>query len=85
MRIESATNAKNRFGEIMDAALREPVIIQRSGRNAVVMLSVEEYEILEILSDRYWGERAKEAEKNGNYLSAEESEKFLESIMNAKD
>ena len=63
MRIESATNAKNHFGEIMDAALREPVIIQRSGRNAVVMLSVEEHEILEILSDRYWGELAKEAEK----------------------
>ena len=84
MRIESATNAKNHFGEIMDAALREPVIIQRSGRNAVVMLSVEEHEILEILSDRYWGELAKEAEKEG-YLSAEESEKFLENIMNAKD
>lgn len=84
MRIESATNAKNHFGEIMDAALREPVLIQRSGRNAVVMLSVEEYEILEILSDRYWGDRAKEAEKEGS-IGVEETAKFFESIMNAKD
>ena len=44
MRVESATNAKNNFGAIMDAAMREPVIIQKSGRNAVVMMSYEEYE-----------------------------------------
>ncbi len=82
MRIESATNAKNRFGEIMDAALREPVMIQRSGRNSVVMISAEDYEALEALSDRYWREAAKEAEKEG-YLSAEESEAIIQKYLNA--
>lgn len=82
MRIESATNAKNHFGEIMDAALREPVMIQRSGRNSVVMISAEDYESLEILSDRIWGERAEKAEKNG-FLSAEESEATIQRLLNA--
>ncbi len=88
MRIESATDAKNRFGALMDAALREPVMIQRSGRNSVVMISAEDYrnyEEFQALSDKYWGERALQAEKEGNYLGHEESEAFLKSIMNAKD
>ncbi|MEK6745539.1 MAG: type II toxin-antitoxin system Phd/YefM family antitoxin [Pseudomonadota bacterium] len=82
MRVESATNAKNRFGEIMDAALREPVMIQRSGRDVAVLMSVEEYKIVEMLSDRYWGELAMEAEKNG-FLSAEESESVIQRLLNA--
>ncbi len=82
MRVESATNAKNHFGEIMDAALREPVMIQRSGRDAAVLMSVEEYKIVEMLSDRYWGELAMEAEKNG-FLSAEESESVIQRLLNA--
>ncbi|MEZ5691600.1 MAG: type II toxin-antitoxin system Phd/YefM family antitoxin [Rickettsiales bacterium] len=84
MRTESATNAKNHFGEIMDAALREPVMIQRSGRNSVVMLSAEDYKMLEALSDRLWGEKAKEAEKESP-IGVEETTRFFESIMNAKD
>lgn len=82
MRVESATNVKNHFGEIMDAALREPVMIQRSGRDAAVLMSVEEYKIVEMLSDRYWGELAMEAEKNG-FLSAEESESVIQRLLNA--
>lgn len=82
MRIESATNAKNHFGEIMDAALREPVLIQRSGRDAVMMISCEDYQAFEMLSDHIWGEKAKEAEKNG-FLSAEESEAAIQRLLNA--
>lgn len=52
MRIESATNAKNHFGEIMDAALREPVLIQRSGRDTVVMMSYEYYLKIKPLLDK---------------------------------
>lgn len=43
MLYESATHTKNHLGEIIDAALREPVCIQRSGRNTVVMMAYEEY------------------------------------------
>lgn len=84
MRVESATNAKNNFGAIMDAAMREPVIIQKSGRNAVVMMSYEEYEEKERDSDHFWGMMALEAEKE-EPIGVEESEKLLASIMNAED
>ena len=86
MRIESATNAKNHFGEIMDAALREPVMIQRSGRDVAVLLSAQDYknyEEFEALSDKYWGEMAMEAMKE-EPLGAEESEKILQKYLNAK-
>ncbi|MEL7430453.1 MAG: type II toxin-antitoxin system Phd/YefM family antitoxin [Pseudomonadota bacterium] len=42
-KVVTATEAKNRFGELLDDAKREPVIIQKNGRDQVVMLSVEEY------------------------------------------
>jgi prevent-host-death family protein len=42
----TAAEAKNRFGEVLDAALREPVIIEKYGRAAAVLLSYAEYESL---------------------------------------
>ena len=35
--------AKTRFGEVLDAAQRQPVSITRNGRPAVVVLSAESY------------------------------------------
>ncbi len=42
----SALEAKNRLGQILDAAQRAPVTITRHGRPAVVVLAVEDYEKL---------------------------------------
>ncbi len=42
----SALEAKNRLGQILDAAQREPVTITRHGRPAVVVLAVQDYEAL---------------------------------------
>lgn len=38
-----ATDAKNRFGELLEAAHREPVGISKKGRPVAVVLSIEEY------------------------------------------
>ena len=54
----TATELKNRLGRYIDAAMREPVIVEKSGRNAVVILSYADYERLEALEDAYWGARA---------------------------
>ena len=43
MKLISATDAKNRFGELLDQALQEPVEITKQGRRVVVMLSAEKY------------------------------------------
>lgn len=42
----SALEAKNRLGQIIDAAQREPVTITRHGRPAVVVLAIQDYEAL---------------------------------------
>ena len=84
MHIETATDAKNRFGQIMDAALREPVVIQRSGRNSVVMIAYEDFEQLIAMADKNWGEKAKKSAKKG-FLSASASERLIERLLHAKD
>jgi prevent-host-death family protein len=44
MKTISAIEAKNRFGQLLDAAQREPVTVTKKGRPAAVMLSIEDYE-----------------------------------------
>jgi prevent-host-death family protein len=39
----SATDAKNRFGEVLETVRKEPVRIQKNGRDVAVVLSAEEY------------------------------------------
>lgn len=61
----TATEVKTRFGEFLDKARREPVVIERSGREVAVLLAVEDYEQLQWLEDQIWGERALAAAKEG--------------------
>ena len=42
----TATEAKNRFGQLLEQAQRGPVFIEKSGRRHSVLLSVEQYELL---------------------------------------
>ena len=49
MRSMAALEAKNRFGELLDAAQREPVTIEKHGRPVAVVLSAEDYKDLEAL------------------------------------
>jgi prevent-host-death family protein len=44
MKIVSATDAKQRFAALLDAAQREPVRIRRQKRDVAVLLSAEEYD-----------------------------------------
>lgn len=68
MRTVTASEAKQEFAKVIDAATREPVIITRQKREVAVILSAQEYERLTRLNvaefqrfcDRV-GERAKEA------------------------
>jgi len=44
MKRVSATEAKQRFAALIDAAQREPVVIRRQNRDVAVIVSAEEYE-----------------------------------------
>lgn len=43
----SATDAKNRFGQVLEAVRSEPVHVQKNGRDVAVILSPEEYRRLQ--------------------------------------
>ncbi len=46
----SATDAKNRFGQVIEMAQAEPVHIQKNGRDVGVLVSAAEYERLSTAS-----------------------------------
>jgi prevent-host-death family protein len=44
MKIMTAIEAKNRFGQLIDAAQRQPVTVTKQGRPSVVVMSMEDYQ-----------------------------------------
>lgn len=45
MKSIQATDAKNRFGELLEDAISEPVIIQKNGRDVAVLMSKAEFDL----------------------------------------
>ena len=83
-----AATAKNRFGEMLDSAQREPVVIQKHGRTVAVLLSghdYEEYRRLVALDDAWWGERAEKVMKQGKFLGHKASMRYINSVLHAKN
>lgn len=80
----TSTEAKRRFGEILDRARREPVRVQSHGRDVAVILDHEEYDRLRRREDAYWLARAEEGRQSG-FLSAEETRAFLEEKLRRED
>ncbi len=77
----NASEAKQRFGEMLDTVQQEPVVIQRSGRDKAVVLSIRDYK--NIVEDKYLGEKAQKVERKGKYLGKKESENLLKAAKNA--
>lgn len=71
----TATELNKRPGTYLDKAIQEPVIIEKSGRRAVVMIAYEQYVKLE---DAYWGEKAAQADKEKS-LGIKKTQDFLTS------
>ena len=42
MKVMPAREAKNRFGEFLDAARREPVVVTKNDRPLAIMISIED-------------------------------------------
>ena len=80
----SARDAKNRFGELLDAARQAPVHITKNGREVAVMVSLEEYKRFEKAEDALWASRASVAHKEG-YLSTKASKALLSELLDATD
>ncbi len=66
MKTFTALEAKNRFGQVIDAAQREPVTVTRQGRPSVVIVSAEEYERRQ---GRAWRNLLAVMEETGRYAA----------------
>ncbi len=77
MKEAAATDVKNRFGQMLEAVLTEPIAIEKKGRPVAVMMSIAEYERLVEIEDRYWGEKALKAIEEG-FVSDSKAKTLLE-------
>lgn len=75
-----ASEAKAKFGQCLEAALTDSVIIRKSKREVAVMLSVKEYERLQAMEDQLWALKAEIAAQEG-FLTVQESSDFLKNIL----
>ena len=83
MKEAAATDVKNKFGQMLEAAMSEPIAIEKKGRPVAVMMSIAEYERLVEIEDRYWGEKALKAIEEG-FVSDTKAKALLEGKSGAK-
>jgi antitoxin Phd len=82
MKEAAATDVKNKFGQMLEAVMSEPVTIEKNGRPVAVMMSMAEYERLTEIEDRYWGEKALKALEEG-FASDAETKALIEGKLGA--
>lgn len=73
----SATELNKHSGQVLQLAQRKPVIIEKTGQPTAVIIS---YEYFTELEDYYFGSRTRKVDHSSDYLSPEESERFLRDV-----
>lgn len=74
MQTLTANDAKRNFGELLLSAQREPVKISKNSKDAVVVMSIKDYEELEAMKADYLKhcfESAQEDLAEGNIIDGE--------------
>ena len=69
----TSTEAKNHFGKFLDSAQQEPVIVEKNGRKAAVLISISTFEEMERLEEEVMQRRLQESineAKLGKRISA---------------
>ena len=83
MRTVTASEARQGWAEVLEAARREPVIIQRQKRDVAVVMSMSEYDRLVNLNvaefQRFCDSVGAKAEKAGM------TEEVLKELLNSED
>ena len=78
MKKMSAAEAKTRFGEFLDMAQREPVLVTKKNRPVGVMFSIRD------IMDTIWAEEARKAMDEG-FVGKDESAKLIAALLDARD
>ena len=88
MTLFTASDARRRFGRLLETVQREPVTITKNGRAVAIIVPSSDNDLIlemqEFLEDRQWCERVAEAERRG-YVGARESKRILSEALNAED
>ncbi|TDJ15050.1 MAG: type II toxin-antitoxin system Phd/YefM family antitoxin [Gammaproteobacteria bacterium] len=86
MQSMSAHDAKARFGELLDAARREPVTIEKHGRAVAVVMSKEDFDDIEAMKLEHLRAEVQigvEASRAGDAIEidAGDLDEFVEKVM----
>ncbi len=80
----SASEAKNCFGEMLSKAQRAPLKINKNGKEIAVMMSIEDYQNIEIMKLQILQARADQAKNDitsGNLINGDS---FFDELENEK-
>lgn len=80
MQTLTANDAKRNFGELLLGAQREPVKVSKNGKDAVVVMSIKDFELLEEMKREYLKHCFKRAENETKRDEAVDGESFLNSL-----
>ena len=87
MKSFTVSDARRRFGRLLETAQREPMTITKNGRAVAMMLSVSDKELIAavegFLEERYWREGIADAERGG-YIGARVSNRILREALNTE-
>jgi PHD/YefM family antitoxin component YafN of YafNO toxin-antitoxin module len=79
MKTINATQAKQKFGDMLNKVLTEPVVIQKYQKDFAVLLSSERYQELIAFEEKCLHDLAVKAEQEG-FVGIEASRSLLDSI-----
>lgn len=78
-----AKEAKNRFGELLEAVQRHPIIITKNNRPVAELRRISEKTRFEEVEDRIWLEKTLKVMKNAKFIGPEKSAALLAKYRNA--
>ncbi|TCQ86190.1 MULTISPECIES: type II toxin-antitoxin system Phd/YefM family antitoxin [Rahnella] len=84
MKSLSANEVKTQFGDVLLRVQREPVQINRNGKPVAVMLSIEDYQMLEEVKMRLLKEKVSRAETDIARGDVMDGETFFAQLMSGK-
>ena len=87
MKSFTASDARRRFGRLLETARRGPVTITKNGHAAAMLIPTSDNQLISVmegfLKDRYRGERIADAERGG-HIGLEKSNRTLSEALNAE-
>ena len=84
MKSLSANEAKTHFGDLLLMVQREPVQVKKNGKAVAVMVSVDDYMVLEELKLQQLASRIKQAKKDIDTNNFIEGDEFFDDLLNRK-